>query len=39
MGHTDRPTDIARTVPFAAGDLAAFVTGTVLVVDGGDLAS
>ncbi|MFJ8025767.1 SDR family NAD(P)-dependent oxidoreductase [Streptomyces sp. NPDC096311] len=39
LGRTGRPDDIARTVLFAASDLAAFVTGTVLVVDGGDLAS
>jgi 3-oxoacyl-[acyl-carrier protein] reductase len=30
-----RPEDIAHAVQFLASDLAAFVTGTVLHVDGG----
>jgi len=32
------PDDIARTVLFAASDLATFVTGIMIPVDGGDLA-
>jgi NAD(P)-dependent dehydrogenase (short-subunit alcohol dehydrogenase family) len=32
------PDDIARVVLFALSDLAAFVTGVAIVVDGGELA-
>lgn len=32
------PEDVARAVLFLAGDMAAWVTGTTLVVDGGGLA-
>jgi NAD(P)-dependent dehydrogenase (short-subunit alcohol dehydrogenase family) len=32
------PDDIARAVLFCASDLAAFMTGSAVVVDGGDLA-
>lgn len=32
------PDDIARTVLFAASDLATYVTGVMIPVDGGDLA-
>ncbi|MGW0854526.1 SDR family NAD(P)-dependent oxidoreductase [Streptomyces sp. NPDC002690] len=39
LGRTGRPDDIARGVLFAASDLAGFVTGIVLPVDGGDLAA
>ncbi|MGW6401300.1 SDR family NAD(P)-dependent oxidoreductase [Streptomyces sp. NPDC055134] len=39
LGRIGRPDDIARVVLFAASDLAAFVTGVVLPVDGGDLAA
>jgi len=39
LGRTGRPDDVARAVLFAASDLAAFVTGITLPVDGGDLAS
>ena len=33
-----RPEDIAQAVLYLVSDRAAFVTGTVLVVDGGGLA-
>jgi NAD(P)-dependent dehydrogenase (short-subunit alcohol dehydrogenase family) len=33
-----QPDDIARVALFAASDLAAFMTGSVLPVDGGELA-
>jgi NAD(P)-dependent dehydrogenase (short-subunit alcohol dehydrogenase family) len=36
MGHVD---DVAAAIVFLAGDLAAFVTGTTLHVDGGNLAA
>lgn len=32
------PDDVARVVVFAASDLAAFVSGSTIAVDGGDLA-
>jgi NAD(P)-dependent dehydrogenase (short-subunit alcohol dehydrogenase family) len=32
------PDDIARAVLFCASDLAAFMTGSAVIVDGGDLA-
>jgi NAD(P)-dependent dehydrogenase (short-subunit alcohol dehydrogenase family) len=32
------PDDIARAVLFCVSDLAAFMTGSAVVVDGGDLA-
>jgi NAD(P)-dependent dehydrogenase (short-subunit alcohol dehydrogenase family) len=32
------PDDVARVVVFAASDLAGFVSGSVIAVDGGDLA-
>lgn len=38
LGRLGLPDDIARAVLFAASDLAAFVTGSVIAVDGGDLA-
>lgn len=38
LGRLGLPDDIARVVLFAASDLASFVTGSVLPVDGGDLA-
>lgn len=38
LGRLGRPDDIARVVLFAASDLGAFVTGSVIPVDGGDLA-
>lgn len=39
LGRAGRPDDVARVVLFAASDLAAFMTGSVLVVDAGELAS
>lgn len=38
LGRLGLPDDIARVVLFAASDLGAFVTGSVIPVDGGDLA-
>lgn len=38
LGRLGLPDDIARVVLFAASDFAAFVTGSVIPVDGGDLA-
>jgi len=35
LGHPD---DVARVVLFAASDLGAFVSGSVIAADGGDLA-
>jgi len=38
LGRLDRPEDIAQAALYLASDASAFVTGTVLVVDGGGLA-
>lgn len=38
LGRLGVPDDIARVVLFAASDLGAFVSGSVIPVDGGDLA-
>jgi NAD(P)-dependent dehydrogenase (short-subunit alcohol dehydrogenase family) len=38
LGRLGLPDDIARVVLFAASDLATFVTGSVIPVDGGDIA-
>jgi 3-oxoacyl-[acyl-carrier protein] reductase len=35
LGRFGRPEDIARAVHFLCSDEAAFITGEVLVVDGG----
>jgi enoyl-[acyl-carrier-protein] reductase (NADH) len=35
MGHFGQPADIAGTVVYLASPLAAYVTGQVVVVDGG----
>lgn len=37
LGRVSVPDDIARAALFLVSDLAAFVTGTTLVVDGGNL--
>lgn len=37
-GRLGVPDDVARVVAFAASDLAAFVSGSTLAADGGDLA-
>jgi NAD(P)-dependent dehydrogenase (short-subunit alcohol dehydrogenase family) len=39
LGRLARPDDIASAVVFLASDLGAFITGQVLVVDGGQIAS
>jgi NAD(P)-dependent dehydrogenase (short-subunit alcohol dehydrogenase family) len=38
LGRIGQPDDVARAALFLASDMAAFVTGTTLVVDGGNLA-
>lgn len=38
LGRWAQPRDIAGPVAFLAGDAASFVTGTTLVVDGGQIA-
>jgi NAD(P)-dependent dehydrogenase (short-subunit alcohol dehydrogenase family) len=38
MGRIAEPEDIARAVHFLASDAAAMITGTILPVDGGNLA-
>jgi 3-oxoacyl-[acyl-carrier protein] reductase len=35
LGRLGRPEDVARAVRFLCSDEAAFVTGEVLLVDGG----
>jgi NAD(P)-dependent dehydrogenase (short-subunit alcohol dehydrogenase family) len=39
LGRVGEPDDVARVVLFCASHLAAFMTGSTLPVDGGDLAS
>ncbi len=38
-GRMGVPDDIARAVVFAASDLAMFMTGSTLLVDGGEVAT
>jgi NAD(P)-dependent dehydrogenase (short-subunit alcohol dehydrogenase family) len=38
LGRIAEPTDIGEAVAFLAGDRASFITGTTLVVDGGESA-
>ena len=35
LGRFGKPEDVARAVRFLCSDAAAFITGEVLVVDGG----
>lgn len=37
LGRAGTPDEVARVVLFAASDLAGFMTGSVLIVDGGEL--
>ncbi len=39
LGRYGRPEEIAEAVAFAAGDAASFMTGAVLVIDGGETLS
>jgi NAD(P)-dependent dehydrogenase (short-subunit alcohol dehydrogenase family) len=38
LGRAGRPDDIARVVFFCASDLSMFMTGSTVLVDGGDMA-
>jgi NAD(P)-dependent dehydrogenase (short-subunit alcohol dehydrogenase family) len=38
LGRVGVPDDIARVVLFAASDLAAFMTGSTLLADAGEVA-
>jgi len=38
LGRAGRPDDVARVVLFCASDLSMFMSGSTLVVDGGELA-
>jgi NAD(P)-dependent dehydrogenase (short-subunit alcohol dehydrogenase family) len=38
MGRAGRPDDVARVVLFCASDLSMFMTGSTLLVDGGEMA-
>jgi NAD(P)-dependent dehydrogenase (short-subunit alcohol dehydrogenase family) len=38
LGRAGRPDDVARVVLFCASDLSLFMTGSTLLVDGGDMA-
>jgi NAD(P)-dependent dehydrogenase (short-subunit alcohol dehydrogenase family) len=38
LGRVGVPDDVGRVVLFCASDLAAFMTGSTLAVDAGDLA-
>jgi NAD(P)-dependent dehydrogenase (short-subunit alcohol dehydrogenase family) len=39
LGRMAMPDEIARVVLFAASDLASYVTGTTILVDGGQVTS
>jgi NAD(P)-dependent dehydrogenase (short-subunit alcohol dehydrogenase family) len=38
LGRPGRPDDVARVVVFCASDLSMFMTGSTLVVDGGEMS-
>jgi NAD(P)-dependent dehydrogenase (short-subunit alcohol dehydrogenase family) len=38
MGRYGKPMEVAQAVLFLASEAASYVTGTILVVDGGGLA-
>jgi 2-dehydro-3-deoxy-D-gluconate 5-dehydrogenase len=39
LGQMGRPDDVARVVLFLASDMASYITGSIIVVDGGYLIS
>ncbi len=39
LGRGGEPEEVANTIAFLASDLASFITGTTLVVDGGQMAA
>ena len=38
LGRAGRPDDVARVVLFCASDLSMFMTGSLVLVDGGEMA-